>query len=188
MDVLLLDNGDPKIKHLDRMLTELGARVSTYANDEVEVDDVRTRAPRYVVISTGEDTPAETGITLPLIRELGIEYPILGIGLGMVCIAVAFGARVIPTISPPAAMEHEGANLLAGLPSPLAVAADPALLWELRMLPSGLWSTAWSDENQVMGLAHATLPLIGLLALPSSPVHAQQILRNFLALPRLGHS
>ena len=188
MDVLLLDNGDPEIEYLDRMLTGLGACVSTYANDEVEVDDVRTRAPDYIVISTGEDIPAETGITLPLIRELGIEYPILGIGLGMVCIAVAFGSRGVLTMSPPATMEHKGANLLAGLPSPLVLAADPALTWELRLLPSGLWTTAWSDENQVMGLAHATLPLAGLLSLPPSPEHVQQILRNFLALPPLSNS
>lgn len=188
MDVLLLDNGDPDINQLGRMLADLGASVAICDNDAIEIDDVRVRAPDYIVIATGEDLPAEAGITLPLIRELGIEYPILGIGLGMLCIAVAFGARVVPTALPPTSMEHESTNVLAGLPSPFAVAADPALAFELRLLPSGLWTTAWGDENQVMGLAHATLPLVGVLALPASAAHAQRLLHNFLSLPRMTDS
>lgn len=188
MQLLLIDNADPDLDRLVRLLTHAGADVSTYRNDEIEIDDVRALAPDRIVVSSGDDTPAEAGITLPLIRELGIEYPILGIGLGMVCIATAWGARAIASTSTVASslqVEHKGASVLAGLPSPLAVVADPALAFVLRTLPSGLWITAWSDDNEVMGLAHATLPLVGVLALPSDPAHAQQLVSSFLALSDL---
>lgn len=190
MDLLLLDNADPNLERLVRSLTDMGIDVATYHNDEIEIDHVRALAPDRIIISTGDGTPAEAGITLPLIRELGIEYPILGVGLGMVSIAAAFGARAVSSGSSVASslrMEHQGTNILAGLPSPFTVTADPALAFVLRVLPSQLWTTAWSDENEVTGLAHMILPLAGVLALPSDPVHLQQLLGNFLTLSDMTH-
>jgi anthranilate/para-aminobenzoate synthase component II len=188
MRVVLIDNAGPDLDLLIRPLAALGAVISTYGNDEIEIDDIHAHAPDHIIIGTGEDTPAEAGITLPVIRELGIEYPILGIGLGMVSIAAAFGARAVPSMSSVASslqIEHEGANILAELPSPLAVVADPALMFVLRALPSGLWTTAWSDDNEIMGLAHVTLPLAGIAALPRDPAHAQRLLDNFLTFSDL---
>ncbi len=183
MDVLIIDNGDPAIDQLSSLLHQLGVDAVTYANDEIELDDVRASAPKRIIISTGDELPADAGITLPLIREIGIDFPLLGIGLGMVCIAVAFGSRASAAASIPVALEHDGASILLGLPSPLSVASDPALVFELRVPPPGLWTMAWSNENQIMGLAHATLPMVGLVALPASPDHARHVLANFLALP-----
>ena len=95
MYVLLLDNYGGLTDTLYRYLSELGATVNVVPNDEIEVDEVREHAPERIVISPGPGTPAEAGISLPLIRELRIEIPILGIGLGHEAIGVAYGGRLI---------------------------------------------------------------------------------------------
>src|SRR5687767_10464867 len=122
MRILLLDNYDPFTSTLSHYLHQLGADVDVHRNDEIEVDEIRQLAPARIVLAPGPDTPSEAGIILPLIRELGIEIPILGIGLGHQAIAVAFGGRVLPApeilLDAPQSIEHSGQGIFRGLRSP----------------------------------------------------------------------
>src|SRR5918997_48909 len=95
MNILLIDNYDSFTYNLYQYLSELGAQVAVKRNDEIEVDEIRELAPDKIVISPGPCTPAEAGISLPLIRELGVEIPILGVCLGHQAIGAAFGGHVI---------------------------------------------------------------------------------------------
>ena len=95
MRILLLDDYDSFTYNLYQFLSELGAQVEVKRNDEIEVEQIRELAPDKIVISPGPCTPTEAGIALPLIRELGVEIPILGVCLGHQAIGAAFGGRVI---------------------------------------------------------------------------------------------
>lgn len=186
MRILLLDNDDPLILVLSHYLHELGAEVEVQRNDEIEVDEIRLLAPAKIVLSSGPDDPIDAGISLPLIRELGIEIPMLGIGLGHHALALAFGGRVLQ--APPALhnttlpIEHSAQGIFAGLSSPFTATNRSTLLVGRDKLPDALEATAWSVDGLIMGVRHRTLPLQGIQfdPEPGTSQHGMQILNTFL--------
>lgn len=82
MRVFLLDNYDSFTYNLYQYLAELGADVAVARNDQISVADIADYQPDRIVISPGPCTPAEAGISIRLIRELGSRFPILGVCLG----------------------------------------------------------------------------------------------------------
>lgn len=186
MNILLLDNYDSFTYNLYQYLSELGATVTVHRNDEIEVDEIRDLQPDKIVISPGPCTPAEAGISLPLIRELGVEIPILGVCLGHQAIGAAFGGRVLRAPEPVhgklSAIHHQGAGVFAGLPSPFAATRYHSLIVERASLPEALEVTAETDDGLIMGLRHRTLPIEGIQFHPESYTteHGKELLRNFL--------
>jgi anthranilate synthase component 2 len=186
MRILLIDNYDSFTYNLFQYLSELGATVEVHRNDEIEVDEIRALAPDKIVISPGPCTPAEAGISLPLIRELGIEIPILGVCLGHQAIGAAFGGNVIRAPEPVhgklSAIRHHEQGVFAGLPSPFEATRYHSLIVERSTLPSALEVTAESDDGLIMGLRHRELPIEGIQFHPESYTteHGKQLLRNFL--------
>jgi anthranilate synthase component 2 len=186
MRILLLDNYDSFTYNLYQYLSELGATVDVRRNDEIEVDDVRELAPDKIVISPGPCTPAEAGISLPLIRELGIEIPILGVCLGHQAIGAAYGGKVIrapePVHGKQSPILHGGQGVFADLPSPFAATRYHSLVVERDTLPQELEVTAETADGLIMGLRHRTLPVEGIQFHPESYTteHGKQLLKNFL--------
>ncbi len=186
MKILLLDNYDSFTYNLFQYLSELGASVEVHRNDEIEIDQIRELAPDKIVISPGPCTPAEAGISLPLIRELGVEIPILGVCLGHQAIGAAFGGRVIRAPEPVhgklSPILHEGQGVFAGVPSPFAATRYHSLIVERESLPSALEVTAQTEDGLIMGLRHRDLPVEGIQFHPESYTteHGKQLLRNFL--------
>jgi anthranilate synthase component 2 len=194
MNVLLLDNYDSFTYNLYQYLAELGAHVIVKRNDEIEVDDVRELNIDRIVISPGPCTPAEAGISVPIIRELCVEYPILGVCLGHQSIGAAFGGRVIraPQLrhGKTSPITHHGEGIFLGLPSPFTATRYHSLIVEAESLPSVLEATAWSDDGLIMGLRHRTLPVEGVQFHPESIMteHGKALLGNFLRIPRPEHA
>ncbi len=186
MNVLLLDNYDSFTYNLFQYLSELGANVAVFRNDEIEVEEIRDRAPDRIVISPGPCTPAEAGISLPLIRELGVDIPILGVCLGHQAIGAAFGGRVVRAPEPVhgklSPIRHGGMGVFSGVPSPFEATRYHSLVVERETLPGSLEVTAWSDDGLIMGLRHRSLPVEGIQFHPESYTteHGKQLLRNFL--------
>ena len=186
MRILLLDNYDSFTYNLYQYLSELGADVDVRRNDEIEVDDVRALAPDKIVISPGPCTPAEAGISLPLIRELGIEIPILGVCLGHQAIGAAYGGKVIrapePVHGKQSPILHGGQGMFESLPSPFAATRYHSLIVERDTLPQELEVTAETADGLIMGLRHRTLPVEGIQFHPESYTteHGKQLLKNFL--------
>ena len=166
MRILLLDNYDSFTYNLYQFLSELGAQVEVKRNDEIEVEQIRELAPDKIVISPGPCTPTEAGIALPLIRELGVEIPILGVCLGHQAIGAAFGGRVIRAPEPVhgklSAIHHQGESVFHGLPSPFMATRYHSLIVERETLPSSLEITAATDDGIIMGLRHRSLPIEGI--------------------------
>jgi anthranilate synthase component 2 len=186
MHILLLDNYDSFTYNLYQYLSELGATIEVVRNDEIEVDEIRERRPDKIVISPGPCTPAEAGISIPLIRELGVEIPILGVCLGHQAIGAAFGGRVIRAPEPIhgklSAIHHEGQGVFQNLPSPFDATRYHSLIVERESLPSELEITATTADGLIMGLRHRHLPIEGIQFHPESYTteHGKQMLRNFL--------
>jgi anthranilate synthase component II len=186
MKILLLDNYDSFTYNLFQYLSELGADVDVRRNDEIEVDQIRELAPDKIVISPGPCTPAEAGISIPLIRELGVEFPILGVCLGHQAIGAAFGGRVIrapqPVHGKMSPILHQQTGVFANLPSPFEATRYHSLIVERDTLPQELEITAETADGLIMGLRHRALPIEGIQFHPESYTteHGKWLLRNFL--------
>ncbi|HEX7487385.1 MAG TPA: aminodeoxychorismate/anthranilate synthase component II [Anaeromyxobacteraceae bacterium] len=188
--LLLVDNYDSFTFNLVQYLGELGAAVEVHRNDQIDVAGIRARRPDGVVLSPGPCTPDEAGVTLPVIRALGGELPILGVCLGHQAIGQAYGGRVVRNArivhGKASPVRHRGRGLFAGLPSPFAAGRYHSLVVERATLPRDLTITAWTDEGEIMGLRHRRLPVEGVQFHPESILTdgGKRLLANWLA--RLG--
>ena len=185
--IFLLDNYDSFTFNLYQFLRELGADVSVARNDQVTVDEVAAMAADLdgIVLSPGPCTPAEAGISVPLIRALAGRLPILGVCLGHQAIGAAFGGRVVraPALmhGKTSSIRHRGVGVLAGLPNPFVATRYHSLIVERATLPPVLEVTAEAD-GLIMGLRHRELDVEGVQFHPESiltPV-GKDLLANFL--------
>ncbi len=187
MRVLLIDNYDSFTYNLYQYLSELGATVEVARNDQISVGEAAARRPDRVVISPGPCTPAEAGISIDVIRELGSQIPILGVCLGHQAIGAAYGGAVVRAplvmhgkLSP---IYHRGQGVFAGLPSPFLATRYHSLIVRREDLPAELEVTAWTEDGIIMGLRHRSLPVEGVQFHPESIMTegGKQMLANFLA-------
>jgi len=98
--ILVIDNYDSFTYNLVQYLGELGAELQVYRNDAICLDEIRKMRPEKIVISPGPCTPKEAGISVPLIKALQGEIPILGVCLGHQSIAEALGGKVVRAPEP----------------------------------------------------------------------------------------
>lgn len=170
--IVLVDNYDSFVHNLARSLRELGWATEVVRNDAASVDEVAALDPAAVVISPGPCTPDEAGISVPLVRRLGAEVPILGVCLGHQCIGRAFGGRVVrarrPMHGKASPTRHDGRAEFAGLPNPLTATRYHSLVLDPDALPDELEATAWSEEGEIMALRHRDLRIVGLQFHPES--------------------
>ncbi len=185
--ILLIDNYDSFVHNVARSLRELGEVVAVVRNDRITVEEARALHPAAVVLSPGPCTPAEAGISVPLVRAFRGEVPILGICLGHQAIAVAYGGSVIRSPDPAHGsvrwVEHSGDGILRGLPSPFpaglyhSLSVDPAL-------PSPLVAEGWAEGGELMVLRDREAPVWGVQFHPESILTptGEAIFRNFRSL------
>lgn len=186
-EILMIDNYDSFTYNLVQYLGELGADVVVRRNDAVEVAEVRALKPDAIVISPGPCTPAEAGISVPILREMAGELPILGVCLGHQCIGEAFGGKVVRAsrlmhgkTSP---IIHDGRTIFAGLENPFEAMRYHSLLVEPKSLPECLEVSARTAEGEIMGLRHRRFGVEGVQFHPESigTPQGKDLLRNFLA-------
>ncbi len=184
--LLLIDNYDSFTWNLYQYFCELGAEVSVKRNDEITLTDIARLSPQKIVISPGPCTPTEAGISLEVIRHYAGKLPILGVCLGHQTIGQAFGARIVRAgrvmHGKTSAIRHNGSGVFAGLPDPLTVTRYHSLLIDPTTLPDAFEVTAWSADNEIMGIRHREWDLEGVQFHPESILSEQghALLANFL--------
>ena len=188
----MIDNYDSFTYNLVQYFGELGEEVHVHRNDALTVGEVLAMAPDAIVVSPGPCTPAEAGISVPLIRRLGATVPILGVCLGHQSIGEAYGGRVVRADrvmhGKTSRVAHDGSALFAGLSSPLAVMRYHSLVVERDSLPGELEVIAHAvdDPNEIHAIRHRTHPVWGVQFHPESILTegGMQLLANFLGLAR----
>ena len=188
--ILVLDNYDSFTFNLVQYLGEFGLDVVVKRNDAISVDDVGDMAPDAIVISPGPCTPAEAGISVPLVRRWGASIPILGVCLGHQAIVESYGGRVVRAgrvmHGKTSRVEHDGTGLFAGLESPLEVMRYHSLIAEPATMPANLVVTAVAldDRNEIHAVQHREHPVWGVQFHPESVMtpRGKDLLANFLKL------
>lgn len=190
--IFMLDNYDSFTYNLVQYLGELGAEVTTLRNDEVSVREVLDlHRPDGIVVSPGPCTPTEAGISVALIQAVAQQSkptPLLGVCLGHQSIGQAFGARVVRAKTlmhgKTSDIRHQGQSVFKGLKNPLTVTRYHSLAVCRDTLPAELLVTADTEDGEIMGLAHRSLPIHGVQFHPEAILTEQghALLQNFLEI------
>ena len=185
--LLMIDNYDSFTYNLVQYLGELGEDVKVARNDEISLEEIERLAPASIVISPGPCTPNEAGISLALIARFAGKVPILGVCLGHQAIGQAFGGKVVHAQTlmhgKVSRIHHSGKGVFRGLPSPYDATRYHSLAIERASCPAELEITAWTEDGDIMGVRHRSLPVEGVQFHPESILteHGHALLRNFLA-------
>jgi anthranilate synthase component 2 len=186
MSLLMIDNYDSFTYNLVQYLGELGQDVLVYRNDEIDLDQVATLKPRHIVISPGPCTPNEAGISVPLIKAFAGKIPMLGVCLGHQSIGQAFGGNIIHAKQlmhgKTSLIHHKDEGVFKGLPNPYTATRYHSLVIERETIPDCLEITAWTEDGEIMGVRHKTMPIEGVQFHPESILteYGHELLDNFL--------
>jgi len=184
--LLMIDNYDSFTYNLVQYLGELGEDVKVVRNDELSVEGIEGLAPERLVLSPGPCTPNEAGVTLEVIDRFKGRVPILGVCLGHQAIGQAFGGKVVHAKTlmhgKVSRVHHSGAGVFSGLPTPYDATRYHSLAIDRDSCPAELEVTAWTEDGEIMGVRHRTLPVEGVQFHPESILtqHGHALLRNFL--------
>ena len=184
--LLVIDNYDSFTYNLVQYFGELGEDVQVFRNDDITLEGVARLNPARIVVSPGPCTPNEAGISVPAIKHFAGKVPILGVCLGHQSIGQAFGGKIVHAKQlmhgKTSAIHHSGSSVFRGLPADFQATRYHSLVIERASLPDCLEVTAWTDDGEIMGVRHKTLPIEGVQFHPESILteHGHAMLKNFL--------
>ncbi len=187
--ILVLDNYDSFTYNLVQYLGELGVDVQVRRNDEISLEQIRALKPERILVSPGPCSPREAGLSNEVIRTFAGEgIPVFGVCLGHQCIGHTFGAEVVVNYrmmhGKTSPIKHDGKALFAGMPNPFLATRYHSLVIKRETLPPELEITAETEEGEIMGVKHRSLPIWGVQFHPESILteSGRTILKNFLKL------
>ena len=150
----------------------LGADMKVVKNDEIDLDGIAALKPQAIVFSPGPGNPDSAGITLAAIKAFAGKVPMLGVCLGHQSIGQAFGGKVVPAKKlmhgKPSNLKHDGKGLFRGFPQGMVAMRYHSLAVERATLPDCFEVTAESEDGEIMGMRHRTLPIESIQYHPES--------------------
>ncbi len=165
--VLVVDNDDSFTGSLVSYCREIGFSPRVVRDRDASPADWRDAS--RILLSPGPGRPEEHPFNAVALRS---GLPVFGVCLGMQALALVFGGEVVHArqivhgrTSP---VHHKGEGCFSGLPSPLRCTRYHSLAVRRATLPACLQITAWTDDGEIMGLRHRTLPVEGVQFHPES--------------------
>lgn len=185
--ILLIDNFDSFSFNLFQLAGSICPDIKTVRNNEADADFIRKMKPSHIIISPGPGKPSDAGNCIPIIKEIAGEIPILGVCLGHQAIVEAFGGKVIHA----GKLVHGKSEtitinnqhpLFKGLGNTMQAARYHSLAADKSNVPDCLEILGMSSDNEIMAVAHKSLPVFGVQFHPESIMTPQGsiILKNFL--------
>ena len=186
--ILLIDNYDSFTHNLAHLIGGLGETVEVRRNDAISAEDALNFNARAIFISPGPGAPESAGICLDLIAGAArTKMPVFGVCLGMQAIAQAFGGRIKRAErlmhGKTCSVVHENRSIFEGLPATFTATRYHSLVADPASMPDTLAITAVADDDQeIMAIAHKTLPIVGVQFHPESIAseYGAEMVKNFL--------
>jgi len=185
--VLMIDNYDSFTYNLVQYLRILGAEVLVHRNDALTVEEALALQPTHLVVSPGPGAPRDAGISIDVIKAFAGRVPVLGVCLGHQAIVEAWGGHVRPAMSlmhgKTSRVTHDGRGVFADLPQAFEAGRYHSLAVRSDELPEALEVSAYTEDGEVMGVRHKSLPVEGVQFHPESVLtpHGLTILGTFLS-------
>ena len=186
--LLLIDNYDSFTYNLVQAFMVLGAEVTVFRNDAIDVEAARRLAPTHLCISPGPGTPRDAGVSMDMIRAFAGRVPVLGVCLGHQSIVEVFDGEVVRAgrlmHGKTSEIEHDGRGVFAGLPRPCVVGRYHSLIAAPESLPAELEISARTAQGEIMGVRHREFAVEGVQFHPESVLtpDGPRLLANFLGV------
>jgi len=184
----MIDNYDSFTYNLVQYLGELGEDIRVFRNDKITIPEIQNLNPDRVVISPGPCTPKEAGISIKVIQHFAGKIPILGVCLGHQSIGAAYGAEIVnaPRLmhGKTSMIYHDGKTVFKDIPNPFEATRYHSLIIKKETLSDDFEITAWTDQDEIMGIRHKIFAIEGIQFHPESILtkEGKNLLRNFLKL------
>ena len=184
--LLMIDNYDSFTYNLVQYFSELGQEVVVERNDKISLKEIKNLNPEFLVLSPGPCTPNEAGISLDIVSNFKGKIPMLGVCLGHQSIGQAFGGKIThaKTImhGKTSDIYHTNKGVFKGLRNPFTATRYHSLVIERESLPDCFEITAWTDDEEIMGIRHKELYIEGVQFHPESILsqYGHDLLRNFI--------
>jgi len=166
------------------------SQIMVIRNDEMTLSQIKDLNPAKIIISPGPGNPVnerDFGVCQGIIKELGIEIPILGVCLGHQGIFSTFGGKIIrqePVHGKQSELFHDGLGIFHNVSNPLIAARYHSLTCDSQSIPECIEITSKTEDNIIMSLKHKDNPIFGLQFHPESigTEEGQKIIKNFLVM------
>lgn len=184
--LLMIDNYDSFTYNLVQYFGELGSTVQVYRNDEITLEEIAVLNPSHICVSPGPCSPAQAGISIPVIHQFAGKIPILGVCLGHQAIGAAFGGDVVRAQhvmhGKVDTIYSQQLGVFEHLPASFQVTRYHSLAIARETLPACLEITAMTADQEIMGVRHTSFAVEGVQFHPESILseHGHALLKNFL--------
>ena len=207
--MLIIDNYDSFTYNIVQYIKILGINPTVIKNDEMDLEKIKRLDFSRIILSPGWGNPDNSGVTMDVIDFYKDKSPILGVCLGMQCIAKYFGGEIVKAPEP-----YHGKNseiffdkdfeLFKGFKQGFSATRYHSLMVKIAPSPhfsdfqanafksknypsptrgeAGARITAWTKDNIPMALKIKDKPIFGVQFHPEAILteHGIEIFRNFL--------
>jgi para-aminobenzoate synthetase component 2 len=186
--ILIIDNFDSFVYNLFQMFKTLTEDVIVRRRNNLTLQEVKSLAPHYIVISPGPGKPEEAAECIEIIRYFTGKIPILGVCLGHQCIAQAFGGHVVPAGKVmhglTSEIYHDEQSIFYDIPNPFEATRYHSLIVSEENLPEEIEVSAYTAEGEIMGIRLKGTATEGVQFHPESFLTREgiKIIKNFLEL------
>ena len=192
---LVIDNYDSFTFNLVQYLGELSSEHSitkdilVKRNDEITIQEIIEIKPDAILLSPGPGNPDQSGICLPILKDISKNIPTLGVCLGHQALAQAYGGNVIIAKElmhgKTSKIFHTKEGLFKDIDSPFIATRYHSLIVDSVTLPACFEVTAYLEDSTIMGLVHKEYRHIqGVQFHPESVLtqFGHKLISNFLKL------
>ena len=140
----------------------------------------------HLVISPGPGTPRDAGVSMAMIEAFAGRRPIFGVCLGHQSLVEVFGGKVVRAgrlmHGKVSTVKHDGAGLYRGMRQDFEAGRYHSLIADDASIPDVLLVTSRTEQGEIMGVRHRTLPIEGVQFHPESVLtpDGPALMGNFL--------
>ncbi|GME89252.1 unnamed protein product [[Candida] boidinii] len=187
--VLMIDNYDSFTWNLYQFLSQEGADVEVFRNDQITIEEIEAKQPEIILISPGPGHPkTDSGISRDVIQHFKGKIPVFGVCMGQQCIYEVFGGNVEfageIVHGKTSTIEHDNKGMFKNVPQGIAITRYHSLAGSKQTLPDELEVTARTSNGIIMGVRHKKYTVEGVQFHPESILteEGHLMIRNILSV------